>query len=811
LAPLEKAALLSGKNVWETRAAPRIGLRSLWFSDGPHGVRRQAGSADHLGLGPAVPATCFPTAVTLANTWDPALVEDVGRAIGREARERGVDVLLGPGLNIKRSPLGGRNFEYFSEDPYLAGVLAAGFIRGVQSTGVAACPKHFAAGSQESRRMASDSVVDQATLREIYLTGFEIAVRQGRPWAIMTSYNKVNGVYAHENPFLLRRVLRDEWGFDGLVVSDWGAAGDPVAEIRAGGTLEMPSPGLDSVDRIMCALAAGDLAESELDPRVAEVITLARRIDAARGPAAAPGEAVPAAQGGLDDVHHALARRAAARGTVLLKNEGGLLPLAAGTRVALLGDLARAPRYQGAGSSQVNPIRLRSALDAVGATRLELVAFAPGYRRGAPPDAALIAEAVAAADGADVVLLYLGLEETAESEGLDRSHLSLPAAQLALIDALAGRGEGVVAVLAAGGVVETPWLDACDALCYAGLGGGAGAEAVLDLITGAELPSGRLAETHPLELAHAPNSDCFPATARHAEYRERHQVGYRHYTTAAQPVRFPFGFGLTYTTFAYSDLVVAPRGASFVVANTGARPGRAVAQLYIGHPAAPEAPRPSRELKGFVGVELAPGEHARVEIPFDRYTFRHFDARADAWSPVPVGPVTVMIGADAQDIKLQAMYDAVPSAGGTAPVAAQAPIGDDSEQRRRDLGAASPRRRALRLDDPLGDLPLARSWLARLVGRVLRRRLRRAEARGQVDIVLLFALAMPFRALPKVTGGMVSSGMAEAILTQVNGRFWRGTAALVKQFWVSRRASKRLGRELAALAGGPDPGRSGDR
>ena len=431
LSLIQAAALLSGSSEWDSRPVPVASVPSFVMSDGPHGVRRQLGDGDHLGIAASEKATCFPTAATVANSWDPALAERMGEALGREARALGVDVLLGPGLNIKRSPLCGRNFEYYSEDPLLAGRMAAGMVRGIQSQGAAACPKHFAVNSQELRRMASDSVVDERTMREIYLTAFEIVVREASPRALMSSYNRVNGTYAHENAHLLTEILRSEWGFDGMVVSDWGGSNSAVDAARAGGSLEMPGPGLYGARQIVAAVRAGELDEAAVRARAQEVLDMAAA-------AAALGEADPVAL----DAHHELAVRIAQDSVVLLRNQGRTLPLAEGTGVGVVGDMARTPRYQGAGSSQVNPTRLESALDVLsdGAAGLAVEGFAQGYERQGGPDDQLIAEAVELASRCGTVLVYAGLDELAESEGLDRQHMRLPDAQNALIGALAATG-----------------------------------------------------------------------------------------------------------------------------------------------------------------------------------------------------------------------------------------------------------------------------------------------------------------------------------------------------------------------------------
>lgn len=792
LSLLQKAALLTGKSVWETHDLPGHGVRSLWLADGPHGVRKQVGSADHLGLNASEPATCFPTAAAVANSWDVSLAERVGAAIGAEAAAQGVDVLLGPALNIKRSPLGGRNFEYFSEDPLLAGRLAAGYVRGIQSRGVAACPKHFAANSQELRRMVSDSVVDERTLREIYLTAFGIVVTEARPRTVMSAYNAVNGVYAHENPFLLTRVLREEWGFDGAVVSDWGGSNDVVAAATAGGTLEMPAAGLGSARELVAAVRAGRLAESDLDARAAEVLRLVAQ---AREPGTAP--AVDA------EAHHALAREVAARSAVLLKNDDAILPLAAGTRVAVVGDFARTPRYQGSGSSAVNPTRLDSVLDLIGASGLELTAFAPGFQRDGTPDAALRAEAVLAAAGADVVLAFLGLDEIAESEGLDRARMALHAAQVDVLTAVAEANPRVVVVLAGGGAIETPWLASAGALVHGYLAGQAGAGGLLDVLTGVVNPAGRLAETMPVALADTPTARRFPATGSTAEYREGPYVGYRYYTTAGVPVAFPFGFGLSYTTFAYSDLTATPEAATVTVTNTGARAGADVVQVYVRREGA-GVYRPDRTLAGFARVELAPGESTTVTVALGDAAFRHWDVRSGAWQ-VERGAWTVLAGANVDDLPLAASVAVT----GTVPARDDDPApacyrtGEVREVSDDDFAAilgrpvpATDRPGALGVNDALGRMADARSPLARLAYRVLARRRDAAERKGAPDLNILFLLNMPFRAIGKMTNGMVDAAMVEGVVRIVNGHFLTGAGATIRAFVRNRRANRRTAHAL---------------
>ncbi|MCD8009444.1 MAG: glycoside hydrolase family 3 C-terminal domain-containing protein, partial [Lachnospiraceae bacterium] len=616
----EKCYLLSGKDVWQTRSVERLGVPGVTLSDGPHGVRRQEGAGDQLGIHASVPATCFPTAATVANSWDPELGEAIGRYLGEEAASQGVCVLLGPGMNIKRNPLCGRNFEYFSEDPYLTGKMAAGYIRGIQSQGVGACPKHFAVNSQETRRMASDSVLDERTLREIYLTGFEIAVREAKPKAVMSSYNRVNGVYANENAHLLQEFLRDEWGYDGFVVSDWGASNDHVAGVAAGSHLEMPTTGGDSDEELIQAVRDGRIREEVINRRVEEFLE-----------AVLPcRKSVEEKEGKPFDVEaqHEMAQRAADQSLVRLTNYHGLLPIAEGTRVAVIGDFAAAPRYQGAGSSLVNPTKLESMLDVIGDFPLEMTSFARGYLRTGPANAGLVAEAVEAAGEADVVLLYLGLDEISESEGLDRTHMQIPESQVELLKKIAAVNRHVVAVLSGGSAIEMDWIDECEAVIHGYLCGQAGAAAMLAAITGKINPSGKLSETYPYKYEDTPSAPYFPARERNAEYREGLYVGYRYFETVQKKVRFPFGFGLSYTRFVYRDLSVDERKVSFTLTNAGKRDGAEVAQVYV-EAVEGSVYRPAKELKGFAKVFLRAGESRRVTIKLDDKAFRYFNTKTN--------------------------------------------------------------------------------------------------------------------------------------------------------------------------------------
>lgn len=764
----EKCALLSGAETFKTRGMPQHGIPQIWLSDGPHGLRKQAGESDHLGLNPSVPATCFPTASAVANSWDAALGEEIGAALGEEAAAQEVSVVLGPGLNMKRNPLCGRSFEYFSEDPYLAGKLAAGYIRGIQSKGVAACPKHFAVNSQETRRMASDSIVDERTLREIYLTGFEIAVKEGHPRSIMSSYNLVNGTYANENKHLLMEILRGEWGFDGAVITDWGGSNDHALGVKNGSTLEMPAPGGDSVRELLAAVESGKISESDIDARLSELLPLVFDTKAALD--AAPREFDAA-------THHALARRAAEESLVLLKNEGSLLPLAAGNKVAVIGDFAKNPRYQGAGSSMVNSTQVDVLLDKLIDSELNVIGYQQGFDRHGKPDAALQKSACELATQANTVILCMGLDEIAESEGLDRSNLRLAQNQVDLLQAVAAVNPKIVVVLYSGSVVETPWLDNCQALLYAALGGQAGAGAVADALTGKVNPCGKLAETWPLAYADVPSAADFATRRKTVEYREGLYIGYRYFTTAEKAVRFPFGYGMSYTTFAYSDMAADEQRVSLTVTNTGSVAGTEIVQLYIAKKNS-ELFRPAKELKGFARVTLAPGEKQRITIMLDDKAFRFWNVKANRWE-IEGGEYELLVGASVEDIRLCEKI----SVHGTATVHPYEDRDLDCYYKgdvlhvsdvdfEKLLGHPIPKGKT-KIDRnlTLGELNHARSPLGWLVWLVLTILLDVSYKRGKPDLNILFQYNMPLRALAKMTNGAISMGMVNGIVMELQG-FW---------------------------------------
>ena len=640
----QKASLLSGADFWTTKAIPAAGIPSIVLSDGPHGIRLQDGAGDHLGINDSLPSTCFPLAVAVGSSWDPEVAAAVGAAVGREALALGVSVVLGPGVNIKRSPLCGRNFEYYSEDPHLSGVLGAAHVSALQAEGPGASVKHFAANNQEHERMRISADVDHRTLREIYLPAFERVVTEAAPATVMCSYNKVNGVYASNNRWLLTEVLREDWGFAGAVVSDWGAVSDRVAGVAAGMDLEMPGGGGTDA-QIVAAVRDGRLDEALVDQSVRRVLALA--------------ELPHTATGDLDvDGHHAIARRLASESVVLLSNDNAVLPLGAGQRLAVIGAFAESPRYQGAGSSHINPTRLDVPLDALGslaADRGSTLVFAAGFTVDGDGDTpALLAEAVAAATAADVAVVFAGLGDRDESEGFDRDTLALPGDQIAVIRAVAAVAERTVVVLSNGGIVSLEgWHDDVDAILEGWLLGQAGGSALADVLFGVVNPSGHLAESIPLRLEDNPSWLNFPGEQGHVRYGEGVFVGYRYYESAGVPVRYPFGHGLSYTTFHTDELTLEATGddsvsARVTVTNTGDRAGKHVVQLYVASTAGPVR-RAARELRAFAKVALEPGQSSTVEFTLDRRAFAYWDVADDRWV-VAAGDYLVQVGRDVSTI-----------------------------------------------------------------------------------------------------------------------------------------------------------------
>lgn len=664
----EKAEICSGGDFWSTRAFERLGIPSVMMTDGPSGLRKQGGAGDHLGLNESVPAVCFPSSAAVASSFDTGLARELGEELGEECQAEDVALLLGPGLNIKRSPLCGRNFEYFSEDPVLAGEMGAALVQGMQSRGVGSCIKHFACNNQETGRMVSDSAVDERTLHEIYLAPFEAVVKKARPWAVMCAYNKVNGTYCAKNRQLLTDILRDEWGFDGMVVTDWGAVKNRALGIRAGLDLEMPGGTDRGTKQIAAAIEEGSLSMDELDLAVENVLSFVDK-------ATAGHRAVE-----LDlERGYRLAVKAAERSAVLLKNEGGALPIAEGARVAFIGEIASSPRYQGSGSSYVNSARRSAPLDCAP----EGVVYAQGYRAADDEgDPALVAEAVRAAREADVAVVFAGLPDRYESEGYDRTTLAMPANQVELIDAVAAAQPRTVVVLMNGAPVTMPWAGDVTAILEMYLAGDGAGEAAVSLLYGRANPSGKLAETFPLKLEDNPSYLNFPGENDRTEYREGVFVGYRYYDAKGMEVLFPFGYGLSYTTFAYSDLELGTDAfaegeelsVALTVTNTGERAGEEVVQLYVAPPIG-QRRRPVRELKRFTKVALEPGESARVEFSLDARALSYYEPILHEFC-AESGAYGIEMGASSRDIRLQGTVSFASSSAPSRAFTAYSTVGD---------------------------------------------------------------------------------------------------------------------------------------
>lgn len=636
----EKASLMSGANFWNTKAIERLNIPSIMMTDGPHGLRKQGGKADHLGLNASLPATCYPTAATLANSWNPQLLAEVGTDLGAECVAENVSALLGPGLNIKRNPLCGRNFEYFSEDPFLSGTLAAAQVRGIQAQGVAACPKHFAVNSQEHLRMTIDEIVDERSLREMYLQGFQRVVTEAQPQMIMSSYNKVNGIYANEHPQLMNAILYDEWRFDGVMVTDWGGNDDRVAGLRAGNQLEMPSTNGITDLEIVAAVEANTLAEAVLDEAVDRLLELVFSTQ----PTTEPHEAIDYER------HHQHAVDAAKQSLVLLKNADNSLPLKPTERIAVIGDFADKPRYQGAGSSLINPTKVPRPIDLLTDSTLTISGYAQGFKRMGGQSKRLMKEALTLAQAADKVLLFIGLDESSEAEGVDRVNLRLPDNQLALIEGLTQLNVPLIIVLAGGGVLELPFADKVAAIVHTYLAGQGGAEALVQLLSGAYNPSGKLSETYPLAYEDVPSAPYYPGKEATSEHREGLFIGYRYFDTFNVPVRYPFGYGLSYTSYRYSAFERDDLTVRFTVTNTGTMAGEEIAQLYIQKEQS-RIIRAKRELKGFVKVALKPGESKQVSITLKASDFAYYSVEKQAWA-VEEGLYTIQIGSSLTSIHL---------------------------------------------------------------------------------------------------------------------------------------------------------------
>ena len=795
---LEKVILTSGKNFWESQEILAHHIPSIFFADGPHGIRKQALAADHLGLNESLKATCFPTAVTIASSFDKELGEEIGVCLGKEALAQKVNVLLGPGLNIKRNPRCGRNFEYFSEDPYLAGNMAGSYVKGIQSNGISACLKHFACNSQEEKRMTLNSVVDERALREIYLTGFEIAVKEAKPKTIMSSYNLINGVYANENEHVLKEILRNEWGYDGVVLTDWGGENDRVKGLIAGNEMEMPGAGGDTVHDIMVAIKEGRLEEGVLDENIDRLLDLILTTSK-------PFEGDKKYEFDVEK-HHAFAVKCAEESMVLLKNEGNILPLKEKTKVALFGDFAMTPRYQGAGSSLVNCTKLENTLDIVKEYDFEYLGHAKGFHRFGKKSNGLIKKALKLANQAEVVVVYLGLDEAIEAEGLDRKNIKINDNQVELLKALKEAGKKVVGVLHAGSVVEMPWLKYCDALLNAYLPGQGGARAVLNVLTGKVNPSGKTAETYPLSYDDVPSKVDFPARGSSIYYRDSIFVGYRYYNKVNKDVLFPFGFGLSYSKFEYSDLKVDEKGVSFTITNSSDVDGKEIAQLYVSKVDS-KIYRSAPELKGFVKVSLKAHESKNVRIDFDEYTYRFFDVKKNAWNK-EAGEYQLLVGASSRDIRLE---DKINIEGDVLEEVSDIPSyysGDiqnvsDNEFKliyQKDLPSTSlnfikKNRIYVDYNTTVNELRYAKGWTGRFFSGVIRFAIGLLKVFGDVktsNTLVMGVLHQPMRGLSRMTGGALTYKQLDGLIKMFNGHFFKGLNHFFKMGKVSKNELKEI-------------------
>jgi beta-glucosidase len=805
----EKASLCSGLNFWYLKGIKRLGIPSIMVTDGPHGLRKQAGNADHVGLNDSVPATCFPTASALAATWDRNLIYQVGEALGEECRQEKVGVILGPGANIKRSPLCGRNFEYFSEDPYLTGEMAKSHINGVQSQGIGTSLKHYAVNNQEYRRMTIDAIIDERALREVYLTGYEIAVKEAQPWTVMCSYNKVNGTYASDHKTLMKDILKDEWGHEGLVVTDWGAMNDRPKALEAGTELEMPGASNGNDAKIVTAVQSGQLDEAILNHSVERILRMIFKAE----------ETLSKEYIYDPDAHHALARRVAGEGAVLLKNEDAILPLQEDTKVALIGWFAKTPRYQGAGSSLMNPSRLDNLHDEI--VKLvgdENLSYAPGYtKKGDHPDDSLIQEAVELANAADVVVVCAGLTELHETEGLDRTHMKMPPGHDALIEAIAAVHLYVIVVLSNGSPVEMPWVNDVPVILEGYLGGQAGAGGIADILYGKVNPSGKLAETFPLKLEDNPCYHYFPGGPATVEYREGLYVGYRYYDSVDQEVLFPFGHGLSYTTFEYSDLQLDQSRISesktlivtLKVRNSGDVAGKEIVQLYVKDLES-TAFRPKKELKGFAKVELKPGEESEVKIELNRRAFAYYNTGIRDWH-VESGAFEILLGASSRDIRLRTTVEVISNqpAFPAADLEKFAtyynfPKGTPVSQNDFEalLGKSVPQNQGLQkgqydintsLDD-MRDSFIARQFI-RLIKKKMGKMIQGQEGTPTALLMEATAIEIPLRSMLMTDESPLTREMLDAFLTMTNGKTFKGLGEMVKAILKvaqTRRPSKNL-------------------
>lgn len=780
----QKADFASGYDYWHLESAQDLGLPQIMITDGPHGLRKQNPNGNSVGLGNSYPSTCMPPAATSACSWDENLLREEGEALAEECLQEKVSVILGPGTNIKRSPVCGRNFEYFSEDPLLAGKMSAGLINGCQSKGIGTSLKHFACNSQEAFRMIINEVIDERTMREIYFPAFEIAVKEAQPWTIMNSYNRINGVYASQNDWLQNKVARDEWGFEGLFVTDWGASVDRVPGLKAGTDLEMPSSGTLNAERIVAAVENGELDEAVLDERIDMVVDLILK-------------SKPALEKDFKfdiEEHHAVARKVAEGSMVLLKNEDNVLPLKEGQKIAVIGEMAKAPRYQGSGSSVINPTKLDNAYDSLIEAGVN-VTYAQGYYKAPPTkkdksrksDTELISEAAAAAKAADVAVVFIGLTEALEAEGYDRADIEIPAEHNTLVKEVVKANPNTVVVLAGGAVVHIPWIDNVKAVLNSGLGGQAGGSAVANILTGKVNPSGKTAETYPLSFEENPVYGNYPGQPVVSEHKESLYVGYRYYDTAKKDVLFPFGYGLSYTTFEYSDIKLSASEikdtdtveVSFKIKNTGSVDGAEIAQVYVADKDSTIF-RPEKELRAFTKVFLKAGEEKEVSLTLGKRAFAYYNVNIGDWH-VETGEFDILVGASSRDIKLSAgihvasTVDAeIPNYKETAPAYYTADISEmTGEQWAAVYGQELPSAerdttKKITIYNCLDDASHTK-WGGK-IGRLIKKVISNFGSAENGDAAMLQAMAVqiPIRNFISMSMGVFSPKMAEGLLQILN-------------------------------------------
>ncbi|ERJ12258.1 beta-glucosidase [Haloplasma contractile] len=793
----EKASLMSGKDFWTTVDIDKHGIPSIFLADGPHGIRKQAVASDHLGLNESIPATCYPTAATLANSWNCQLAKLMGNYLGREAVSQNVNVLLGPGTNIKRNPLCGRNFEYFSEDPYLSGSMASSLINGIQSNGISACVKHYVANNQEYRRMVIDTIIDERTLREIYLTPFEMAVKNGKSKSIMSSYNMVNGTHTNENMHLMQDILRKEWEYTGVVVTDWGGSNDRIKGLKAGNELEMPTTSGETDQEIKTAIETNNLDETILDENVNRLLELI--FDTS--------EIYKSNKHTSFDIenHHKMAQKVAEESIVLLKNENKLLPLKSKEKIAIIGDFAKSPRYQGAGSSIVNPTKIDDTLSIIDGYDFNYVGFEQGYNRYGKKSIKLINKAVKLADRADVILLYIGLDEYSEVEGIDRNHMSIPDNQVQLLERLNETGKKVVVILSCGSAVDMSWDKQTNAVVHSYLSGQAGARAILNVITGKVNPSGKLAESYPYAYEHVSSASNFPGQEVSVEYREGLFVGYRYYDTVNVPVRYPFGYGLSYTSFAYHNIEVNEKEVSFEIKNTGDVIGAEVAQLYISAKNS-KVFRVNKELKGFQKVLLEPGETKKVTIPFDEYTFRFYNDTTNEWE-IENCDYEVIIASSSVDIKLTEIINGIGTeintnykreelksyySGQVADISLKefaTLLGENVPTAEYDF--YKKKRMIIDYNSTVEQLKYSKRWIGRFFSYGVlfaNKVLHIIGKHSTANVLIMGVYHQPMRGLSRMTDGAISWGQLDGLIMMFNGQFFKGLITFINE---GRKKSKK--------------------